>query len=135
MSTPDKIHLNVPFSQKDQAKMLGARWDPVARKWYVSPKTDLTPFSAWLAEAFDADSLRIKVVTDPTASGTLEQSKGISLTAFLAQVGQAIAMQVPKSQWVRAEISQFRTLNGGHVALELAELSIGFEKFPGKSAE
>jgi ribonuclease HI len=30
-----KIYLNVPFAKKDEAKGLGARWDPTAKKWYV----------------------------------------------------------------------------------------------------
>ena len=28
-----KIYLNVPYSEKDQAKELGARWDPDIKKW------------------------------------------------------------------------------------------------------
>lgn len=31
----DKIYLNVPFSQKEQAKSLGARFDPINKKWYA----------------------------------------------------------------------------------------------------
>jgi ribonuclease HI len=30
-----KIYLNVPFSQKDHAKNLGAKWDPAKKKWYI----------------------------------------------------------------------------------------------------
>ena len=29
------MYFNVPFAQKDQAKALGARWDPTARSWYA----------------------------------------------------------------------------------------------------
>jgi DNA helicase IV len=32
----DKIFLECPFEEKDEAKALGARWDRTARKWYVS---------------------------------------------------------------------------------------------------
>jgi hypothetical protein len=31
-----KIYLNVPYAEKDKAKADGARWDPGAKKWYVS---------------------------------------------------------------------------------------------------
>jgi hypothetical protein len=31
--------LDVPFGQKDQAKRLGARWDPRTRRWYAPPGT------------------------------------------------------------------------------------------------
>lgn len=28
-------YLNVPYAEKDQAKALGARWDAIARRWYI----------------------------------------------------------------------------------------------------
>ena len=31
----DKIYLNCPFAEKDDAKALGAKWDKIKRKWYV----------------------------------------------------------------------------------------------------
>ena len=40
--------LNVPFDQKDQAKALGALWQPDQKRWVVPPGRDLTPFKAWL---------------------------------------------------------------------------------------
>lgn len=39
--------LNVPFAEKDEAKQLGARWDPKRRKWCVPAGVDLAPFSRW----------------------------------------------------------------------------------------
>ena len=30
-----KIYLSVPYEEKDQAKKLGAKWDPIERKWYA----------------------------------------------------------------------------------------------------
>lgn len=30
----EKIYLNVPFARKDEAKLLGARWDVGKKKWY-----------------------------------------------------------------------------------------------------
>ncbi len=35
----DRTWLDVPYSQKDQAKALGARWDPQARRWYATAST------------------------------------------------------------------------------------------------
>jgi ribonuclease HI len=32
----DKIYLNVPYARKDEAKEQGAKWDPSAKKWWVS---------------------------------------------------------------------------------------------------
>lgn len=42
-----RIDLNVPYSEKDQAKALGAWWDPARRTWYVKNAEDLTPFQRW----------------------------------------------------------------------------------------
>lgn len=44
---PARIDLNVPYADKDQAKALGALWDPVRRTWYLNPGVDPRPFAAW----------------------------------------------------------------------------------------
>ncbi len=35
LGTPSKIFLNVPFQRKDEAKALGAKWEPSKKKWYI----------------------------------------------------------------------------------------------------
>lgn len=32
------IYLNVPYSEKDEAKKMGARWDAKRKKWYIDDK-------------------------------------------------------------------------------------------------
>ncbi|MET1114435.1 MAG: DUF5710 domain-containing protein [Comamonas sp.] len=49
-----QLRLNVPFSAKDQAKGLGARWDPQQRSWYVPQGVDIQPFQAWWPEELKA---------------------------------------------------------------------------------
>jgi ribonuclease HI len=34
-SSTSKIYLDVPFARKDEAKALGAMWDPAKKKWYM----------------------------------------------------------------------------------------------------
>ena len=34
----NKIYLNIPFSEKDEAKKMGARWDSSKKKWYIDDK-------------------------------------------------------------------------------------------------
>lgn len=41
--------LNVPYSEKDAAKSLGARWNPEIKKWYVRNKEDYYKFVRWIA--------------------------------------------------------------------------------------
>jgi Domain of unknown function (DUF5710) len=54
-----RSYLNVPFAEKDAAKVLGAKWDPVARKWYAPEGCDTEPFKAWLPVLEEGDQLRI----------------------------------------------------------------------------
>ncbi len=42
-----KTYLNVPFAQKDEAKALGAKWDPANKKWYVPGGLDAALFTKW----------------------------------------------------------------------------------------
>lgn len=45
---PMRVDLKVPYSDKEQAKKLGARWDAAAKTWYVMDVTDLWPFLKWM---------------------------------------------------------------------------------------
>jgi hypothetical protein len=44
----ERIDLNVGFDDKDEAKILGARWDDQGKKWYVPKGALLAPFSKWM---------------------------------------------------------------------------------------
>lgn len=46
-----KIYLNVPYSQKEEAKGLGARWDFKLKKWYYNGKIkDFAKFGKWIVD-------------------------------------------------------------------------------------
>ena len=34
----NKIYLNVPYDEKDEAKQMGAKWDKSKKRWYIQPK-------------------------------------------------------------------------------------------------
>lgn len=42
-----QLHLRVPIEAKDRAKALGARWDRLARAWYVPHGLDIHTFAEW----------------------------------------------------------------------------------------
>ena len=42
-----RLNLKVSFTEKDEAKKLGARWDAAQKIWYVEGKADLAPFAKW----------------------------------------------------------------------------------------
>jgi exodeoxyribonuclease VII large subunit len=48
MAVRDRVYLEVPFLQKDEAKAAGARWDPHRRQWWAPPAADLALFGRWI---------------------------------------------------------------------------------------
>jgi hypothetical protein len=42
--------LEVPFKEKDEAKQLGAWWDPTIKKWFVPLGRDVDLFKKWIPE-------------------------------------------------------------------------------------
>ncbi len=43
-----RYYINCPYSQKDEAKALGAKWDPNMRKWYYTSPDQEKLFRRWL---------------------------------------------------------------------------------------
>ncbi|KQQ97357.1 DUF5710 domain-containing protein [Massilia sp. Leaf139] len=50
------ILLKVPYAEKDEAKALGARWNPTRKCWYVPDGKDAEPFARWIAAGGAAPS-------------------------------------------------------------------------------
>ena len=46
-----KVYIKVPYSEKDEAKALGAKWDKQEKSWFVEPGADQKPFQKWLDPA------------------------------------------------------------------------------------
>ncbi|MGF6179797.1 hypothetical protein ABIB42_000796, partial [Massilia sp. UYP32] len=46
-----RVDLLVPFSEKDDAKKLGARWDVANKVWYVPDGINAELFSRWIPQA------------------------------------------------------------------------------------
>jgi hypothetical protein len=44
-----RIDLQVPITEKDAAKRLGARWDSQNKTWYVPDGVDAKPLQKWIA--------------------------------------------------------------------------------------
>ena len=42
--------LNVPYSEKDEAKAIGARGNPAIKKWYVTDKKNYNKFARWFTK-------------------------------------------------------------------------------------
>ncbi|CAI2398754.1 DNA primase TraC [Serratia proteamaculans] len=50
----NRIYLNVPYSEKDEAKSKGARWDATEKKWFITDTQDKIEFSNWLESEIDS---------------------------------------------------------------------------------
>jgi len=44
------ILLKVPYAEKDEAKALGARWNPTRKCWYVPDGKPTEAFARWVVE-------------------------------------------------------------------------------------
>ena len=48
------LFLTVPYAEKDEAKALGARWNPTKRRWYVPDGVATEAFAKWAGQGLDA---------------------------------------------------------------------------------
>jgi hypothetical protein len=48
------IFLNVPYAEKDEARALGARWNPGKKRWYVPNGVALDTFAKWMPKEGEA---------------------------------------------------------------------------------
>jgi hypothetical protein len=44
-----RFDLQVPITEKDEARHLGARWESQSKTWYVPDGVDATPLQKWIA--------------------------------------------------------------------------------------
>lgn len=47
-----RLYLNVPFKEKDEAKALGARWNPERKEWYITYKKNYHLFRKWFYNSY-----------------------------------------------------------------------------------
>jgi len=101
-----RTYLKVPFSQKDAAKALGAKWDATVSRWYVPETIELAPFSSWISGSLSAGSVVTQKpssasVAVPEATGTsLAVARiGIPLARLLAGVASAVAAAYRAGAW------------------------------------
>jgi antirestriction protein ArdC/phage/plasmid primase-like uncharacterized protein len=68
-SQNDKVYINVPFREKNEAKILGARWDRGQQSWYIPAGVEQALFSKWKQSGdstlnAQAETTNIKKATD-----------------------------------------------------------------------
>lgn len=123
--------LNVPFREKDEAKALGARWNPERRLWYVPAGLEVAPFQRWLPATAQAQSMSSQTAhaqaqtpsllneTAPDYEVSAERS-GLRLSQLLEGVSRTINQVFHEGVWTEVEVVNAQ-LRGDHVFLELSE--------------
>ncbi|WEV50260.1 DUF5710 domain-containing protein (plasmid) [Acinetobacter sp. ESL0695] len=61
-ATKEKTYINVPFSEKNEAREAGAKWDKNEKSWFIPENVDTTPFEKWI-EVRDLTTEAIKDIT------------------------------------------------------------------------
>jgi hypothetical protein len=76
-----RIDLQVPFNQKDEARSLGARWDPRLKLWYVPEGVAAAPLAKWLParQAPNVRSGRYLVLATTRACWRCEATTGLTV--------------------------------------------------------
>ncbi len=110
------IYLNVPFSQKNEAKSKGARWHGEKKRWYLPDGIDPMPFYQWLPSS-EQKKIDEKAVNSPEDV----KQKGITLSTLLGRVSGAVSNEFKIPVWVNCEIAALNTHKSGHLYLELIE--------------
>lgn len=100
-----RLYLNCPFKEKDQAKNLGATWDPKRKRWYVDEWTDTSvqDFARWLSSPHDSFTTWYpSYYHEQCAEKTGEDTKSLMHKAYLnprkRQTEDAAALQSTKRQ-------------------------------------
>ncbi len=57
------LYLNIPYNEKDEAKALGAKWNPKVKKWYIDtlPK-QYVRFSKWILKDSDEADIAMEYI-------------------------------------------------------------------------
>jgi hypothetical protein len=62
------LFLTVPYAEKDEAKALGARWNPTRRRWYVPDGVATAAFEKWAGQGEEPAA--------PAAGGRVDSYQG-----------------------------------------------------------
>lgn len=118
----ERQYLTVAYAEKDQAKALGARWDAMARRWFVPEGVNPDGFARWLPASLvspAADTTVFSFSESPEVT-TETPDLGMRLSELMNQVNRALQLALPRAVWVVAEITEL-SQRQGHVYLTLAE--------------
>lgn len=74
------IILKVPFSEKDKAKALGARWNSERKAWYIPDGKDIAPFKQWHAPNLNSSAIEAPKGSVKKTPASNDSSAGVAQT-------------------------------------------------------
>jgi putative DNA primase/helicase len=101
-----KIFLQVPFREKDEARALGAKWDRQAQSWYALAGSDAGRFAKWAQDSASPAVNTLKA--EPTTEGARQDPQASEERQYLAvPYGERIAARAAGAQWDKAAKSWY----------------------------
>lgn len=89
-----RFDLQVPFAEKDEAKSLGARWDPTNKVWYVPEGKDPILFKKWLPAEPDIQIRASSYFIAETAKPCWKCGKLTKVFGFVIPAGHEVLEEV-----------------------------------------
>lgn len=123
--------IKVPYSEKDRAKALGARFDGEHKSWFIPAGLDSDPFNYWLPktiqEHLSAGKSNQPAPASTSASSPVEShvseknvQQHMKLSDLLNRVAKVVKGAFSDAYWVQVEVSKF-TDRGQHAYFDLIE--------------
>jgi hypothetical protein len=100
--------LNVPYAEKDEAKSLGARWNPARKCWYVPPGVALEPFEKWLKAGAQPPAGRVDAFAAKLVTGSKYVELAHDCNPF--EPCEQCASALASSGWAAAHAELLRAL-------------------------
>lgn len=111
----DVIFLNCPFQDKERAKQKGARWNPEAKKWYVTRDMALADFQQWLPDDLPLEDLVKNAEAHPPAGeAAADGVPQFTIRQFVQQVQQVFNQQFSRPIWLVGQITRLKQLGRGY---------------------
>jgi hypothetical protein len=111
--------LNVPYAEKDEARALGARWNPGKKRWYVPSGVALDAFAKWMPKEGEAPAAgasgkpgggRVDAYAAKLVTGSLYVELAHDCNPF--EPCADCAPQLAGSGWTAARATLLQTLAG-----------------------
>lgn len=107
--------LNVPYAEKDEARALGARWNPGKKRWYVPNGVALEAFAKWMPKEGDAPAAgkaggRVDAYAAKVVTGSLYVELAHDCNPF--EPCAECAPQLDGNGWIAARAKLLQALAG-----------------------